>query len=581
MNSVAAAQNNSTLSSSLVGSFYGSAKVTLTQGVSDLACCVWLVILAFGSDKFINKRVAKMDTARQTAQDYSIVVVNPLPEHNIQSYKDHFAQFGEIMMITMISTGCGRVLKSLAKHDKAKRESEYLRLRMAEKGRGDEVNDSASDTFKQKMGLGLDQGYWKRHLDKSEEELKWNLGASEEPAKVYIAFNTERAQRDCLHYYSRGRIGRFCSQMMGGDIDNRIVMEAPEPSDIIWEGTGTSSWNIFKGQFYSYLGAGFILLISVLVLYSIGSTNSSPPAPVPGLFNSSVPPNPPPAAKAINSFIATASAVFVACLNSSLPMIMKMFCAHEVHISKSQQQVSMLNKLMFVRMANTGLIIFFVARNSEILSLTTLKKVQNILIADLVTTNVLRLMDPYTWIMRYYFGKSAITQAKLNSYWNGAAWNLGERYTDIMKTIFVSLSFLQILPTGIWITGSCLAITYWIDKFLLLRHWKVPPAYDERVGKAARRFLIVMVFWHLLITRWMYLRWPFNEPWVLLEGRSKSILTQEPSNIQDPRCPSGTCVTWLDYAKVAYSVGSPPKRFFSKLLPGYSPPPKYNYHSAL
>ena len=45
------------------------------------------------------------------------------------------------------------------------------------------------------------------------------------------------------------------------------------------------------------------------------------------------------------------------------------------------------------------------------------------------------------------------TQAELNSYWEGTSWTLAERYTDLLKSIFVGLFFLVLLPTSLFVTA--------------------------------------------------------------------------------------------------------------------------------
>ena len=70
-------------------------------------------------------------------------------------------------------------------------------------------------------------------------------------------------------------------------------------------------------------------------------------------------------------------------------------------LTHTDRQASMMTKLVAVRMMNTAVISFMVTKNSTFLNEGTLKKIQNILIADLFTTNLLRLFDPTTWIYRF------------------------------------------------------------------------------------------------------------------------------------------------------------------------------------
>ena len=62
---------------------------------------------------------------------------------------------------------------------------------------------------------------------------------------------------------------------------------------------------------------------------------------------------------------------------------------------------------------------------------------QNILLADAFTTPCIRFFNIYDVMMRYVVTPLvARTQEEYNSAWQGAEWNLAERYTDMLKFIF-------------------------------------------------------------------------------------------------------------------------------------------------
>jgi hypothetical protein len=102
---------------------------------------------------------------------------------------------------------------------------------------------------------------------------------------------------------------------------------------------------------------------------------------------------------------------------------------------------------------------------------------------------------------------------RLNSYWQGADWTLAERYTDVLKTIFVGLFFLVPLPSGLFITAFAMITTYLVDKYSLLRLWKRPPQFDKTLGQFSRYFYIGIVFCHLSISRVYFANWPYSGLW--------------------------------------------------------------------
>ncbi len=82
---------------------------------------------------------------------------------------------------------------------------------------------------------------------------------------------------------------------------------------------------------------------------------------------------------------------------------------------------------------------------------------------------------------------------RFNAAWQGADWTLAERYTDVLKTIFVGLFFLVPLPSGLFITAFAMITTYLVDKYSLFRLWKRPSKIDESLGVLARYFYIGMI----------------------------------------------------------------------------------------
>ena len=52
-------------------------------------------------------------------------------------------------------------------------------------------------------------------------------------------------------------------------------------------------------------------------------------------------------------------------------------------------------------------------------------------------------------------------------YFGGTEWNLAERYTDMTKTLFVSLFYASVLPAGLFVSCVAFVVNYWVDKVVL------------------------------------------------------------------------------------------------------------------
>jgi len=90
----------------------------------------------------------------------------------------------------------------------------------------------------------------------------------------------------------------------------------------------------------------------------------------------------------------------------------------------------------------------------------------------------------------------------------GAYWNLAERYTDMIKTVFVGLFYSVLVPSSLFITAAAMLTTYFVDKYCLLRMWERPPMYDEAMAVTSRKMIIVSVWAHCVMARIFFANWP-------------------------------------------------------------------------
>lgn len=75
----------------------------------------------------------------------------------------------------------------------------------------------------------------------------------------------------------------------------------------------------------------------------------------------------------------------------------------EVHIDVRHIQQSMLLKLVAARCINSALLIYLATKYDETFGIDSLQQMQNILIADAITTPLFRLLNLYDFFMRYVY----------------------------------------------------------------------------------------------------------------------------------------------------------------------------------
>lgn len=87
-----------------------------------------------------------------------------------------------------------------------------------------------------------------------------------------------------------------------------------------------------------------------------------------------------------------------------------------------------------------------------------------------------------TTISYYRTKEENYTQEHLIEMFRGSYWSIGVRYQDIMKPLFQALFFSSTLPHLVIICCLRISIQYWIDKHNLLRCYRTPPRYDDKLA---------------------------------------------------------------------------------------------------
>ena len=132
------------------------------------------------------------------------------------------------------------------------------------------------------------------------------------------------------------------------------------------------------------------------------------------------------------------------------------------------------------------------------------------LFAD-VTASLTRLVDAPRLVKRQVVSRLAAppTQKHFNDLFGPTKWDLAERYSDVIKTLFLCLFYISIMPTGLFWAALAFFIAYWSDKYCLLRTWERPPELDYKMSIMARFVLEWTLVAHLAVTFFLYSKWPF------------------------------------------------------------------------
>ena len=497
----------------LLGSVYGATREDLSfsrQGLSDIITMAILIVFILCLKKFEEKNVEDIDLSQQTTQDYAIRVTN-LPDklNDPDEYRDFFKKWGDVVFVSLAPDN-GELLKSLA--DMRELE-EVLRARQAA-DLEDTVNGKPivrqaelppDKLFLQQFGLYMNTDYLNAKKEATMEKIKALVGnkSARKNKAVYVVFNTEKSQRQCLKDCATG----FCEEMFNTQCcsltDKSMfkgkclrIDEPVEPNSVIYENLHIGPLRYAWGMAKSYCCTFFLLLISFLILQAASV---------------SVPASDSEDTEKGASGAAAGAAIMVSLINGMLPFALKVITLKmELHHNEGGVQTSILRKLMVARCLNTAVLMYVVTDWRAQFSKANLEQIQSILIADCVTTPILRALNVYEKVMHNVVAPTKKTQGQMNVLFQGAYWNLAERYTDMIKTLFVGLFYSTIIPSSLFITSATMLVTYIVDRYCLLRMWKRAPAYNEQMATASRKMIIVCVWVHIIMARVFFANWPYK-----------------------------------------------------------------------
>jgi hypothetical protein len=311
-------------------------------------------------------------------------------------------------------------------------------------------------------------------------------------------------------------------KQLGADLlDNCVCVEAQEPSDINWETQGylttkmplgdpaldftnrpggANKWchRVFR-SFAAYTAAGFILVVLFTILLFV-TVWTQQLLDFLGIKDATT-----------ITAVGYGIAGIITLINILLPNIMKQFVFRlEINTSETEKQTSLVIKLTLVRICNAVLITFLVTNYNEMLSLSLVSKISSLLVLDITVGPTLRLIGIYNLVMRYCVAKKARTQPAMNAHFNGTYWNLAERYTDVTKTFFLAIFYAAIAPSGYLLAFTAIFVNYFVDKYLLLRRWRIPPKFNSTISDANRYFQYLAILSHACIALYFYRNWPFQ-----------------------------------------------------------------------
>jgi hypothetical protein len=235
-------------------------------------------------------------------------------------------------------------------------------------------------------------------------------------ASVFVTFETEEGQRAALSAMSTGKLTSMMNNtnavtpsiVFKGHVLR--VREPTEPSSVRWLDLGASTIRKVLGRVLNFCITLLLVSAAGWVVAAIRRKKAWIVGPVVSVFN------------------------------SIIPLIIKILMIFERHTSEGSFQSSLYLKITLFRWINTAVLTKVITPFTSTVSpgpLDVLPQINAILWSELWLVPSLRLLDLWGNIQKHVFAPRSRTQEVMNSFFQGTYYNLGERYTDMTKVLFV------------------------------------------------------------------------------------------------------------------------------------------------
>jgi hypothetical protein len=99
---------------------------------------------------------------------------------------------------------------------------------------------------------------------------------------------------------------------------------------------------------------------------------------------------------------------------------------------------------------------------------------------------------------------SILTKEDYLDLYVGPEFSIGARYAQILNTILVTMTLSSGMPFLYFCTFLFLIITYWVDKYMILRFYKTPPQMDLYISRMFGVYLYIGIIIHICLGIWIY-----------------------------------------------------------------------------
>ena len=230
----------------------------------------------------------------------------------------------------------------------------------------------------------------------------------------------------------------------------------------------------------------------------------------------------------MNVFLRILVSFGVVFVNFAIKIIFRVLGKYERHPSKSEEQLRLMGKVFLATFINTALVILAV--NADFSDLATQdwlpKFIFNADYSDftrewytnvgstIVSTMMISTFSPHCIMLltfyplglckRHCCTSRYVSQAEANMKFSGADFDLATRNSFVLTVVFTCFLYSGGMPILNVVCCVTMFLLYWVDKFLILRHYRKPPLYNHLLNDKVLKYLPFAIIFHCGFSLYMY-----------------------------------------------------------------------------
>ena len=134
---------------------------------------------------------------------------------------------------------------------------------------------------------------------------------------------------------------------------------------------------------------------------------------------------------------------------------------------------------------------------------------------------IIQLSDTSGQLKRHFFAPRAPDQRRMNAAFMPPFIDIGERYTEITKVLFLTFFYSTLMPASFFYAAAIFVVYFWTDKFCILRTWRQAPRINSEISTLSMYVIFMTVLAYAVMASYSIAQYPFDN--ACLDRESSSV----------------------------------------------------------